>query len=999
MSAWNYSTSVNPGPTDIRSRTSLASLIISEDGTLRNALADAIASEGAQAVATDTIDDAIIRLEHGVYPLIFAPQQLHGASGSELCARLRATHGGEYAWIIALPRYEISLQRQLVTSGFDGVLKAPFEPTDIALLIAGAARNARTGEQLNVARERAGTLHDLVRDLTDSCTSDTAAEHLLEAATAVLPQAGGAVWLKERGGSSLECVKTFGLSEQYGEAGSEVFAYFSDERWLELARQSLFVNALSDAPRSFTDVARSEGFAASLTIALLSPTQIIGALVLFVREQTPPEAHAIELLETFAASASLVFDRVGAQQQIAAMSSMIEHMSDGIFVQDIDGSFLMVNSALEAITGYSRRQLETLQIFDLLEGGRDGEAGVEVQRQLRVIAESEDSSDHRAVSQSSPLLNLMRPDQRVVQAELHLHPLRTDDHRSRVLVQGIIHDITARERIRREFDALRVTSAAMANAADLEEAIGAVVVTLRDQAEYADASIWMMSFNGVELVRQGQSATEHKVVALGDGPVGRAASTREPVFLRGMHGQLSVVGQPQHNQIAVPILNRDGVAGVIAVTGRPRKPLDDQDITFLTSLATQIASSIERMNLHHELQRQATIDTITGLENREAFLKRLADAIAGSGNDPVSLLILGVDRFKGVNDTYGHLIADAMLRQVAQTLTTRIREPQTIARYASDQFAILLPNTGRAEAPAIAEEFRIGIATQLFMAAEQVEQMTVSVGAASYPTDADSLDQLLLAASHAMYLAKQAGRNQVYQSNEAFAELAAAHGRITDLLRQAPKETLALLVRAMDQRTPERAGHSQRVADYALALARALGMPESEIAALRIAAVIHDVGMFSLPDSLLRKPSGLSDSERELLYGIPINAHRLLSQLPLPASVLPAVVHQHEHWDGSGFPSGLRGSLIPPGARIIAVADAIDAMTSERAHRQSLSMEEALFALAEQAGQRFDPDVVQAARSLLGELSDVSEDRAGSNLESTLVEALEVIPHTEKVSA
>lgn len=203
----------------------------------------------------------------------------------------------------------------------------------------------------------------------------------------------------------------------------------------------------------------------------------------------------------------------------------------------------------------------------------------------------------------------------------------------------------------------------------------------------------------------------------------------------------------------------------------------------------------------------------------------------------------------------------------------------------------------------------------------------------------------------------------------------------------------------MDQRTPERAGHSQRVADYALALARALGMPEDEMSALRIAAVIHDIGMFSLPDSLLRKPAGLSDSERELLYSMPINAHRLLSPVELPASVLPAVVHQHEHWDGSGFPSGLQGAMIPPGARIIAVADAIDAMTSDRAHRQSLSMDEALAALAEQSGTRFDPDVVHAARSLLGELQDVSYGRAGSDLESTLTEALAVIPPPERVTA
>lgn len=998
MSAWNYPAAQRQS-INAHSRVSITSLIISDDVIVRNALADAIAAEGSGSIAIDSIDEAVARLESESFGLIFAPQQLPGLSGSEICARLRACAGGDNAWIVALPRYEVVALRQLIASGFDGLLKAPFEPHDLALLIAGAARNARAGEQLLRAEERVESLRALAQDLATSATSEELAGYLLEAATTALPNSAAAVWLKDRDGSRVTCAGTFGLSADYAERAQQVFSYFTEERWIDLAQRPMFVTAISDAPRSFSDVARSEGFASTLTVALLTPGGIIGALVLYAREQAPPADSDLEIIETFAASASLALDRIESQQQVHTLRSLIEHVPDGVFVCEASGAFLLVNPALGDLVGGRHADLEVVSLFDLLDGGREGMSGHTVQQGIRAIFGNDRELQEKWCGAAAPIVEIVRNDGRVVYAELHLSALRTESHRHDTLVQGVLHDVTDRERAKHEFDALRATATAMATASNLDLAIRSVVATLKDQTGYEDAAIWMMHPNGVELIIRDNRSTVPRTTPVGDGPVGRAAERGEVEFVSGPHATLSVVGQDQPLRICVPFLNNNQVAGVIDVSGSARRPLDHQDVTFLNALATHLASSVERIQLHRELQRQATIDSVTGLENRETFLQRLEESIARSRPEPVSLLIIGVDRFKGINDTYGHLIADDMLKQVAETLKIRVRPEQSIARYASDQFAVILPATDRAAAPAIAENFRIGVATQLFMAAEQVEQMTVSVGAASYPNDADSLDQLLLAASHAMYLAKQAGRNQVYQSNEAFAELAVAHGRITDLLRQSPKETLALLVRAMDQRTPERAGHSQRVADYALALARTLGMHEDETPALRMAAVIHDIGMFSLPDSLLRKPSGLSDSERELLYGIPINAHRLLSQLPLPPSVLPAVVHQHEHWDGTGFPSGLKAEMIPPGARIIAVADAIDAMTSERAHRQSLTMDQALDALAEQAGQRFDPDVVHAARSLLGELQDVSQGRAGGDFESTLVETLAAIPALERATA
>jgi HD-GYP domain-containing protein (c-di-GMP phosphodiesterase class II) len=307
---------------------------------------------------------------------------------------------------------------------------------------------------------------------------------------------------------------------------------------------------------------------------------------------------------------------------------------------------------------------------------------------------------------------------------------------------------------------------------------------------------------------------------------------------------------------------------------------------------------------------------------------------------------------------------------VGTVLQSHMSPGQLLARYTSDQFAALLPGIDRDEAVCIAERLRIDVGTHLFTVAEQVEQLTVSIGAATCPDDAETSQAVMQAADHAMYLAKRAGRNQTFQSNAAFATLAPAHGRINDLLRQSPRETLSLLIRAMDQRLPERAGHSKRVTRYVMAIARELEVPSASLPRLRLAAYIHDIGMVSLPDSLLRKPGQLSAEERSLLRGVPVAAHGLLSQLDMHESILLAVLHQRENYDGTGYPAGLRGESIPLGSRIIAVADALDAMTSARAHREPMSLEQALEQVSQQSGRQFDPQVVEAAYCLTEVISE-----------------------------
>ena len=171
-------------------------------------------------------------------------------------------------------------------------------------------------------------------------------------------------------------------------------------------------------------------------------------------------------------------------------------------------------------------------------------------------------------------------------------------------------------------------------------------------------------------------------------------------------------------------------------------------------------------------------------------------------------------------------------------------------------------------------------------------------------------------------------------------------------------ETLATAIDANDQ---VRSHHIRRVQNYALSLARALGIEEeTELKAIEAAVLLHDMGKLSVPTLILNKPGKLTPAEFDRVKQHVTVASEILAQVDFPYPVLPVVRHHHEHWDGSGYPDGLKGDAIPLGARVMAVVDCFDALTSHRPYRPALSEDQALTILTERRGSVYDPRVVDA---------------------------------------
>jgi putative nucleotidyltransferase with HDIG domain len=182
----------------------------------------------------------------------------------------------------------------------------------------------------------------------------------------------------------------------------------------------------------------------------------------------------------------------------------------------------------------------------------------------------------------------------------------------------------------------------------------------------------------------------------------------------------------------------------------------------------------------------------------------------------------------------------------------------------------------------------------------------------------------------------------------------------TNELRAAYEATLEGWARALELRDKETEGHAQRVTSLTLALARRLGVPEERLPHIRRGALLHDIGKIGVPDHILKKPGPLDEEEWEIMRQHPLWAYEMLKDIPYLQPALAIPLFHHERWDGSGYPSGLVGTAIPLAARIFAVVDVYDALTSDRPYRSAWSREKALAYLKEQRGKLFDPRVVDA---------------------------------------
>ena len=471
--------------------------------------------------------------------------------------------------------------------------------------------------------------------------------------------------------------------------------------------------------------------------------------------------------------------------------------------------------------------------------------------------------------------------------------------------------------------------------------------------------------------------------------------------------------------VALPIVYGDQLHGVLYVECSAPCDFKVEELQLLETLADLISGALHGSLSFQKAQEQAITDGLTKVKTHRFFMEALSAEWkrATRAGRPFSLVLIDLDRFKFVNDFYGHLEGDLVLRRVGTILEENCRRSDIIARYGGDEFVVLMPETNAEQSRQLAGKLRHWISSDTLLREKNV---TGSFGIATFPVHGSTPQELIQVADASMYLSKHQGGNAVSTAEhldpdeakrwkrdvldaylgvtlkrqfttgpEAMEEIcnrldqfmrsldateineATSNGESTSstgpnandasVARIVPPlvvETLSSLAIAIDGKDSFTRNHSQRVSSHSVALAEALEMNHAEIEEIRLAGLLHDIGKVGIAETILNKNGPLNPDEWDQMKKHVNYGASILEKVKGLDRIKAMVLHHHEFFDGSGYPDALAGEKIPLGARIIAIADAYDTITSDRTYKRARSADEALAEIERCAAAQFEERLV-----------------------------------------
>jgi diguanylate cyclase (GGDEF)-like protein len=530
---------------------------------------------------------------------------------------------------------------------------------------------------------------------------------------------------------------------------------------------------------------------------------------------------------------------------------------------------------------------------------------------------------------------------------------------------------------------------------DAEQMLADIVAEIQKTFQFDHIGIGLLDYVTKEIeIKAEAGATANsrgKRIPLGMGIVGRVARSNERTLVQNAgDGHLVGVLPDSRAVLCIPITYGESLLGVLNVESRQENAFSSQDVLIMSTLADLLATALHNTIVFQKLQQQSITDGRTGIKTRRFFWEALSSEWkrASRSGRPFSVVLIDLDKFKDVNDTFGHLEGDLVLARVGRLLEQRCRQSNVVARYGGDEFVILMPETTIDQAHSLAERLRLWLSQDAMLAEHHI---TGSFGVASFPAHGFSAEDIIRVADAGMYAAKHNGGNRVSMVEEFgdgeniaaqrqqlstyiegflqkdrsrvrdLEDLTATLNRLCgeDCDLQVLKESIEALARAGESREFHAAGHGEMVGRYTELIGRALALPPDEMVELVYAAKVHDVGKIFVPERIISKQGPLTDEEFAQMKEHARIGAEIVATIPGSVLLQKAIEHHHEAFDGSGYPNGLRGEEIPLWARILALADAYVNMTTERAFAAAKTTEQALAEIEKLSGTRYDGMLVR----------------------------------------
>jgi diguanylate cyclase (GGDEF)-like protein/putative nucleotidyltransferase with HDIG domain len=539
-----------------------------------------------------------------------------------------------------------------------------------------------------------------------------------------------------------------------------------------------------------------------------------------------------------------------------------------------------------------------------------------------------------------------------------------------------------------------------------DDMLAKIAEEIENGLTYDHIGIATLDYSTKELIIQAEAGHRRDAmgrrILLGEGLVGQVARSGQIALVQEVNNTSPrTVLTDSVSAIALPITYGEHLHGVLYVESSERCEFPEQEILLLRTLADLFAGALHNALTYQKAQEQAITDGLTGVKTHRYLMEALSQEWKRStrANRPFALVLMDLDRFKFVNDFYGHLEGDVVLQRVGHILEQNCRRSDVVARYGGDEFVILMPETTVEQARQLASKLRGWVASDPLL---RDKNITASFGIAGFPVHGSTPQELIQVADSSMYLSKHQGGNSVSSAEqgdpnetkrwkkdvleaylgvtlkrlfstgpEAFEEIYRRLEQFTrslteqggagmkDELPPAVVETVTSLALAIDAKDHYTQGHSQKVSAYAVMIAQSLGMEPDELEEVRLAGLLHDIGKVGIPEPILNKSGPLDASEWETMKTHTELGAKILEPLEAMNRIRLMVRHHHEFFDGTGYPDHLEGEQIPYGARLIAIADAYDTITSERTYKKARTPEDAFIELERCAANQFDPELVR----------------------------------------